>query len=383
MIIENFPPMYSGHAKHLIRLARYLVPKGYDLTFLVKRVPKAPKCEIREGFKIIRRGWGRGGATRLSFLLSSLLYILLFGCKYDIFHVHIDPDIAIFARFLGRLYGKKVINESVLFGVDDPLAIRRRKTGFLRFLSFRLCNAYVSKSYPITRSFDMAGISIEKVYQIPQMVDPAEFEPVTENDRRKIREKINLPNDRYIIISIGMVYHRKGFDILVKAFNEAKQKYPTLFLLIVGPTDNLDDRGLFYSHLLKMIHSYNLCNDVFFTGEVPNTKQYLQASDLFVFPSRKEGLPSAVIEAMSTGLPCIVSGLDGISTHDIFTEADTGVVITTEDPFEYAKAILRFANDSNYSAKCGKKARDLSQKQFSPDFVVKQYLSLYNELIHE
>jgi glycosyltransferase involved in cell wall biosynthesis len=381
MIIERFPPNFSGAANFVIRLSKKLITRGYDITVLTAGMENVPKNEMMDGIRVIRKGGWSRRVNRFFFLLDGLLYLVFTGYKYDIFHIYCDPDIAVFARLIAKMYGKKIIAETSLFGSDDPMSIKKRKSGMIRFPSFLLSDAFVSLSFPIARSFESAKIPPEKVHQIARMADMNTFKPAGEDEKKNIREKLRLPLNAFIIISIGAIEHRKGYDVLIRAFKLAMKKVPNAFLLMLGPYENLTDNGTFYSELLNFAKSNDLLRSVRFVGNVSHVETYLKASDIFVFPSRKEGFATVIIEAMSTGLPCVVSELDGISQNSIFMEKNTGVVIAGEDPADYANAILDFIGDEARMEQYGENARKLVAKKFSSEKITQKYIDMYQGLI--
>ena len=383
MIIELFPPHFSGKAKFIVRLSKELMSRGYEITILTAGVRGILKREDMDGLRIIREGGYFKRINRIFFLLCALRYLIFNGQKFDVYHIHGDPDIAIFARVLAKIFRKKTVTETSLLGADDPMSIRNRKTGFIRFPAFLLSNAFVSLSYPITEAFKTAEIDLTKVYLMPRLVDGNIFKPVGEKEKMRIRERLNLPLHKFIIVTVGQVGYRKGYDVLVGAFKTVKEHCPEVFLLAIGPNKNLSADEHFYSDLLKFIDSNNLSENIRFTGEVNNVQDYLQASDIFVFPSRKEGFANAIIEAMSVGLPCIVSELDGTSRNDIFTLEYSGVVMPDPIPSEYAQAILDFIGNKTSRVKYGERAREVVKNRFSIDKIAKNYISMYSSIISD
>ena len=84
--------------------------------------------------------------------------------------------------------------------------------------------------------------------------------------------------------------------------------------------------------------------------------EYLQAADLFFFPTRREGLPNAMAEAMASGLPVVASKLDGITT-DLIDEAIEGRLIAGHDPQDYARVLIELCTDPPRLQRMGEAAR--------------------------
>ncbi|MDR0407018.1 MAG: glycosyltransferase family 4 protein [Holosporales bacterium] len=109
------------------------------------------------------------------------------------------------------------------------------------------------------------------------------------------------------IVTIGRLCFQKDQETLLQAFSLIQKNHPTLQLTIYG-------EGPYRAHLEHMIHEKGLQNHVFLPGMVANVQEVLLQVDLFVFPSRYEGFPNALCEAMAVGLPIIASNCSGNTT---------------------------------------------------------------------
>ena len=114
-----------------------------------------------------------------------------------------------------------------------------------------------------------------------------------------------------------------------------------------------------------------------------DAERFLQAADVFLFPSRREGFGTAIIEAMACGLPCVVAELPGI-TDFIFPKPPDGaggVVVPQEDPAALADAALALLAVPERARALGAAARARAAERFGIDAVAEQYLSLYAALL--
>lgn len=124
----------------------------------------------------------------------------------------------------------------------------------------------------------------------------------------------DAPQGARWIGSIGELTRNKGFDIGMRAFQKALATEPGLFYCIVGDGE---DR----SKLETLAHELGISSRVRFCGALENASSYLSAFDVFLIPSRKEGLPYVFLEAHAAGLPIVASEVGGIP--EIATPADT------------------------------------------------------------
>lgn len=129
-------------------------------------------------------------------------------------------------------------------------------------------------------------------------VDRNKFKYSSKN-RFEIRKAYNIEKDEFIIGHVGRPGTPKNYPFLVKTFSEFI-KICNAKLLLIGNVENNKD-------VQNLINNYNVRNYVIFTGIVTDVYKYYSAMDVFFFPSIYEGLSVSLIEAQSTGLPCIVS----------------------------------------------------------------------------
>ena len=125
------------------------------------------------------------------------------------------------------------------------------------------------------------------------------------------------------LIAIGKFHRQKGFDLLLAAFHRLQPKYPEWQLTILG-------EGALRSELEDLRSQLKLEDCVHLPGLVTNVREYLSQADLFVMPSRFEGFPMALCEAMACGLPVLAADcLSG--PRDIIGDGFNGMLVATED----------------------------------------------------
>lgn len=125
------------------------------------------------------------------------------------------------------------------------------------------------------------------------------------------------------LIAIGRLHPQKGFDLLLKAFHKIHAKHPEWQITILG-------EGAMRSELEQLRSQLKLIDRVHLPGLVSNVPKYLSQADLFVMPSRFEGFPMALCEAMAYGLPVLAADcLSG--PRDIIEDGINGVLVKTED----------------------------------------------------
>ncbi|MEK7121829.1 MAG: glycosyltransferase family 4 protein, partial [Patescibacteria group bacterium] len=165
--------------------------------------------------------------------------------------------------------------------------------------------------------------------------------------------------------------YKNGVDILIRAVAELKRKdircpldieCPRIELLILGS-------GPEEQNLKKLAKNLDLSNEVIFLGHInpDEIPQYLVQADIFVRPSRSEGLGNSFLEAMAAGLPVIGTAVGGIP--DFLKDGETGLFAKVEDYKDLAEKIIRVLNDTGLSRKLSENGKKLVESKYSWDFI--------------
>lgn len=156
--------------------------------------------------------------------------------------------------------------------------------------------------------------------------------------RQTARKSLNLKNDDFVIGHVGRFSPQKNHAYLIDIFSHLKLQHQNSKLLLVG-----DDRGELADNIKRKVADLGLSDSVIFTGLRSDVADLLQAMDVFVFPSKYEGLPVTMIEAQSAGLPCVISEKVPIECKvtDLVQQINLSV------PAEYwAETIIKMATDT-------------------------------------
>jgi glycosyltransferase involved in cell wall biosynthesis len=173
-----------------------------------------------------------------------------------------------------------------------------------------------------------------------------------------------------MLISVGRLSRQKAFADLITAFTTVRQKYPTAVLVIVGG-------GQTRAELVAQIQSLGLEGHVFLLGFRNDVPALLAASDLFVSSSHWEGIPIAILEAMSAGLPVVATEVGDVPL--IVNEA-SGFIVPPAQPMRLADAITTLLADPDQRRKMGAAARLHVLQNYSPEVWAGKLCDLYLEV---
>lgn len=185
---------------------------------------------------------------------------------------------------------------------------------------------------------------------------------------RDIRQELGIESNDIVLLFVGRLVGDKGINELVEAFSRIKEE--NVKLLLVGPKEeNLDPLK---SETLQHIESDPRIMAV---GSQTDVRPYYVASDVFVFPSYREGFPNTVLEAGAMGLPSIVSDING--SREIIIEGKNGMIIPSKDVEALYNTIRRLINDNGYRHQLANQARPLIASRYEQQWLWNELLKVY------
>lgn len=192
-----------------------------------------------------------------------------------------------------------------------------------------------------------------------------------------IRRRYQIPDDYYIMVSVGELSARKNHMVILETLSELKDL--KLVCIICG-------EGQKKEALKARAKELGIENQVIFAGYVENTMEVLKQSDCFIFPSLREGLPVAVMEAMAVGLPVIASDIRGV--RDLIRHTSGGYLVKGFAPEDYAVKVRRLFTEKEGKSAVPRKLRRQQMgewnrrrvQEFSSEVTKKQMQEIYQSL---
>ena len=216
---------------------------------------------------------------------------------------------------------------------------------------------------------------------IPNGVDTERFKPEVDTAvRQQIRQTLGIDPSAPVLIYVGAIEPRKGSDLLFAAWAKIAPELPNAHLILLGPRLDEGDPALagFQRKLDALIHASGAAERVHFMGRVDDVVPYLQAADLFVFPSRREGLPNVVLEAMATGLPVVTTPFVGLSAE--LGQAETHYLLANFDAEHLAQRIRQLLLEPSLAEQLGRNGRSWVETHLDLNNILDKYAALYREL---
>lgn len=374
MLIARFYPEIGGTELQALRLSQALKARGINVFIVTQRLKNLKKFEEINGLKIHRLfSPGQGRFASFIFMLSSLMFLVRKRAEYDIIHVHLASSPAISACLAGRILNKKVV---VKLGgarqTGDIVTSRKTFLGRIKLAFLRqYVDIFVYPSKEIEKELLNANFQLEKCKYMPNGVDIYQFSPVSINEKDKLRQQLGLPQTK-IAIFVGRLETGKGMEWLLEVWGKIVKNIPQSSLIILG-------EGNMKYKLEKLAIIHKIENSVKFIGCQENVNVYLQAADVFVFPSEGEGLANSLLEAMACGLPIVATNIGG--TNEIIINSKNGILVNFQDSQALMEHISSLFKDQSRAQELGQYARKTVEDNYSLENISQQYSDLYKNLL--
>jgi glycosyltransferase involved in cell wall biosynthesis len=382
MIVWQFPPVYGGAGIQALALAKILKKKGVECVVLTPQYAGLSKNDVMEGIDIIRfKLYGKGRLPFLMFNLQAIINIIKNRKSYRVVHFHSIWPFCFLVRAVARFLKMPFIVKLSSLGFDNPINIKNKSFLWKReYYTLRSADKIIALSDALKKACLRAGFSKDTISLIPNGVDMDRYNPITnKNEKNMIRRELNLPETHTIITFVGRICKHKGSDLLFDSWKRIGSLFPAASLLMIGPYSlRKSDNKLILDELVSVDREYY--ENVVLTGVVSNVSDYLRVSDIFVFPSRTEGLPNALIEAMACGLPAIATRIPGVTDNIIESKRD-GILINNFSEDELAKKTIALLEDPEYGKYLSRNARQKIKNEFSIGKVAEKYKCIYEELL--
>jgi glycosyltransferase involved in cell wall biosynthesis len=275
----------------------------------------------------------------------------------------------------GEMSGEYFSNGITALGLERFSWLLRASLA-VRNVILRRADAFVAVSAENTAELVEHGVNPNQIEHIPNSVDTTKFRPVDYETKTEIRCKLGiLPND-LIVTYTGRLVSYKGLPLLLRVWRTIQDQHPNAKLVLVGE-GGLDIHNC-ESVLRHYVSEHGLERSVRFTGSVRNVPEYLQASDIFVFPTENEAFPLALIEAMASGLPVVTTPVGGIP--DVVSHGQNGLLVPPNNGERLGKAISELIVDKELSLRLGQAGRQAVEERYSTDTIVERYAALFDRI---
>ena len=192
----------------------------------------------------------------------------------------------------------------------------------------------------------------------------------TSETKEDIRKSLELTNDDFVIVTVAEFIKRKNYETMLKTIQVLKKRNLNVKFLVCG-------RGRDENKIKNWIKKFDIEDCVRLLGYRKDINRIMNCSDMFYLASYQEGLTLSVIEAMSFGIPCVVSNVRG--NRDLIEDGKGGFICDPEDSVGFAKAIEKLLNNAELGQQFGQFNQN-KIKIYTVDTVKEQLEKIYGEL---
>jgi glycosyltransferase involved in cell wall biosynthesis len=239
----------------------------------------------------------------------------------------------------------------------------------------RRTDYFISVADAMTEQNKAAGIGVDKPYVTAySAIEEEQFlTPIPQDKLQKFRRRHDIPNEAVVLVTIARLFMLKGHDYIIESAPELSKRFPNAIWLFVGD-------GNLAEVYKEQIRRLGLADRFRFTGLIPPDQVPLaiQASDILVHPSLREGLARTLPQAMLCARPAISFDVDG--AREVVNET-TGRLIEPKNVPQLIEACAELIADRTLRERLGQAGRESVRTKFAPDLMVDTIEKVYAQLV--
>jgi glycosyltransferase involved in cell wall biosynthesis len=264
------------------------------------------------------------------------------------------------------------------------LVSSRRDMGILRLpkhnvayeIVNRFCDGIVAVSDGV-REFciEKEGLDPERIFTVHNGVDLGKIDAA--EGVAALKAKLNLPEGAPVVATVANIRRIKGLDTLLRAAAMVRRETPNVRFLLAGGCLEKDH----YRELQAEVKEFGLSENVQFLGHFAEVFALLKLSNVFCLLSRTEGFSNAVLEAMASGLPCVVTRVGG--NPEAIDDGKNGYLLAPEDAQGAAQRLTALLKNPVEAKRIGGAARKTVEQEFTSEKMAEQLARLYETLLNK
>ena len=299
--------------------------------------------------------------------------------KFDVIHAHWLLPNGFISAVVNRLL--KIPFVITLHGSD--IFVSKQNFIFKNMAKWTLKHAAMVTS--VTPSFlpELAALGVlqEKRCLIPNGVTPEVFPFPPHNQLATLREKLSIPEDHLVLFALGRIVLKKGFEYLIAALPQIREKVTQVTLVLGGDGSDL-------ARLKKLAQEKEVSDIIRFPGTInrADVPTYFHLCDLFVLPAvfdpkgNVDGCPIVILEAMACGKPVVSSDISGIPI--VVKDGETGILVDEKNVDALATAIISLLENPAKREQLGRAGQQRIQQELTWTKTIEQFISIYQQNVN-
>jgi glycosyltransferase involved in cell wall biosynthesis len=369
MLSREFPPQSGGIGYYVYNLSKKLVERGNEVTVLTRGSASKTTREVVDGIELFKASFfpvypfhmwihGMFAKTILKSLESTLTLVHL--------HTPISPPVVTSLPIITTVHTCMKF-DSRYHEILDPLSLAEKVQSTIvspltESRIFRISRLITTVSHSVAEEVKQYGIDSDRIKVVGNGVDEKVFFPLR-----------NKGSGEEYVLYTGVLRARKGlFDLIDCAKYVCETHHLTKFLICGS--------GPFLLRLKEKAQRMGLHERVLFLGHVTRERliELYQNAVVHVVPSHYEGLPTVLLEAMSSGIPVVATNVGGNS--EVISSGINGLLIPPKSPEDMAKAVSKLLDDRELGKRIGRAARKTIEEHYTWEKITEKITKWYEYL---
>lgn len=381
ILMTVFAPSVYGAGRMASHFGLRMLRDGHQLIVAYDCVPRQEEPSILEDLA------AAGAMVRHVPNMATELLPMVKGGLSKLIH-EIEPDLVVSCQQRDMTYAMAAANKT---GVSS-LAICMNQPNFggnfvakkiKSFLYGRAASKHATHLIAVAPRIrtilkDEFGATPSKVTVVPCGINPREVPAPDDADQEMLRSEFDLSSSDFVCVNLARIHRQKGQDLLIHAIHHlvTTGRWPaTGKVLLVGGCEDANAERLLHQ-LEELVHELDLQSIVRFVGFRDDFRIFLHVSDMFVLPSRWEGLPLVILEAMHAEVPVVITDYGERFEH--FRQGTDGLYVENENPVALADGIHQLiAMSPKQRKQMGRSGHDFVNQHLTLD----RSLSLFSDLV--
>lgn len=350
--------------------------KEYDVVAVSSPGPKLKLLGEECGIRVVEVPMERHISILSDIKSLYQLIVVLIKERPDAIH-SMTPKAGLLSMLAGKITGVPV-RIHTFTGLVFPTSYGlKRKILMLTDKITCACATYINpEGFGVKKDLERFNITKKPLYVIANgNVRGVDMKWYSRTEQVELKAKDLRVEDKVTFCYIGRIVKDKGINELVWAFSQLNKEYNNTRLILIGVLeDKLDPiKPEIYSEIMNN-------KSINYVGPQNDVRPWLAASDIYVFPSYREGMPNSLLEAGAMGLPSIVTNING--NNEIIVDGENGEIIPARNQDALYNKMREWVNNKEKVSRMAGNARRMIGERYSQDIVLAETIKVYHELIH-
>jgi glycosyltransferase involved in cell wall biosynthesis len=283
----------------------------------------------------------------------------------EILHCH-EPKSRLYGAIVSRMTGIPIVATHHLWTGQN---LRTRLVESIDAAVLHDCDKVIAVSSSVAESMRRVFVSSRQIEVILNGIDLSSFQDELPTD--ELRASLGIPSGLPVIGAVGRLDIQKGHERLIEAARKITDAGQDAFYIIAG-------EGVERPRLEALVRDLGLSDRVLLPGYQSDIRPYLAMMDVFVLPSRREGTPMALLEAMAMRKPVVATAVGGVP--DVLTDGVDGIMLP-ENGAGLGDALLRLLRDPTFARQMARAGRRRVETEFSSSRMAGRYEDVYRRCL--